>query len=75
VVSGYKGHLIRKFFENGKTDFTISYVHNKDYDTTNNIYSLFLAKDVIASDFLLMESDIIFDSHLIGELIYPDRIL
>ena len=55
-------------------DLAIEYVRNPLYRTTNNIYSLWLAGAELNESFLLMESDLIFDASLIGELLVPDRI-
>ena len=39
-------------------------------ETTNNIYSLYMAKDVLAQDdTILLESDLIYDKKIIRELI------
>jgi histidinol-phosphate/aromatic aminotransferase/cobyric acid decarboxylase-like protein/choline kinase len=48
----------------------ITYLQNPLYETTNNIYSLWLARDVLtADDTILLESDVIFDPKLIDDLI------
>jgi len=58
---GLKAHLNRRF-----KDLKIAYVHNKDYATTNNIYSLILAKKhMVKDDSLLFESDLMFDRDII----------
>ena len=41
---------------------------NKDYASTNNIYSLWLAKDHIKNDVILLEGDIIFKKELLVPL-------
>jgi histidinol-phosphate/aromatic aminotransferase/cobyric acid decarboxylase-like protein/choline kinase len=48
----------------------ITYVQNDIYDKTNNIYSLYLAKDyLVQDDTLLLESDLIFENRLISDMI------
>ncbi len=44
------------------------------YKTTNNIYSLWLARDVIDEPFLLIESDLVFDTDMLKDMLYPDRV-
>ena len=47
----------------------IEFVFNKEYERTNNIYSLYLARDhLLTDDTLLLESDIIFDDIIINHL-------
>jgi len=67
VVTGYRGEMIRSFLENldnldhlEKPSFT--FLHNADYEHNNNIYSLWMAGEVVrGKDFLLMDSDILCD--------------
>lgn len=70
IVVGYQGENLKKYILNkhkGELDFV--FINNDVYDTTNNIYSFYLAKDELAKDdTILLESDIIFDENLIKEL-------
>jgi choline kinase len=49
-------------------------VRNPLYRTTNNIYSLWLARSEIQESFLLIESDLIFEASLLEGLLIPDKI-
>ena len=81
IVTGYKAEMIKEFAEmyikeNTTADKTengsisISFIHNADYSTTNNIYSLWLAKDKMeGKDFLLMDSDIYCDPMLVKTIV------
>ncbi len=64
VVTGYRGDMIREFLEQtpfeGQPHFT--FLHNTDYEHNNNIYSLWIAGEVVrGKEFLLMDSDILCD--------------
>ena len=49
-------------------EIEINYIDNDVYDTTNNIYSLYMAKDVLSQDdTILLESDLIFDKKIIKD--------
>ncbi len=74
VVVGHLEDRIRSYLNECAGDLTIEYVRNPVYRTTNNIYSLWLAAAELAEPFLLMESDLIFESSMIGGLLVPDRI-
>ena len=66
VVTGYKGEALRQHLESIRGDLEIEYVDNPEYYRTNNIYSLWLAKDKLQEeDTLLLESDLIYDYSLI----------
>ncbi len=74
VVTGHLEDCIKNFLETRAGNLTIEYVFSPLYKTTNNIYSLWMARDIINEPFLLIESDLVFDPSLLAEMIYPDRI-
>ena len=74
VVTGYLESHIRDFLGDQSGDIKIEYVFSPLYKTTNNIYSLWMARKAIKEPFLLLESDLVFDEALLGEMLYPDRI-
>lgn len=75
MVIGYKGNVLKnfiseKFNSSNLNGMKIEYIENPVYDKTNNIYSLFLAKEELANDdTLLLESDLIFKPSIISNLI------
>lgn len=74
IVVGYKKENLKKHVQSLRIKTPIEYVENINYDSTNNIYSLFLAKDfLLQDDTLLFESDIIFEESMIDELINDSR--
>lgn len=72
LVLGYKKENVINYIKEKGLDkkIEIEYVFNEVYDTTNNIYSLFLAKDIFKrEDTILLESDLIYEPSIIKELI------
>ena len=74
VVTGYLENHIRKFLGNRAGNIKIEYIFSPLYKTTNNIYSLWMAREMINEPFLLIESDLVFDPSLLADMLYPDRI-
>jgi choline kinase len=74
VVIGHMGDQIRDFLNKYANDMQIDYVHSAAYRTTNNIYSLWLAREHIREPFLLLESDLVFDTSMLGDMLDPDKI-
>ncbi len=78
IVTGHKGEELKKYIEDNFSgrDMEFVFIHNADFDKTNNIYSLYMAKEYLeAEDTILLESDLIFDSKVIRdvkECSYPD---
>ena len=70
LVVGYKREVLKNFLKGKYKEIQINYIDNDVYDTTNNIYSLYMAKDVLSQDdTILLESDLIYDKKIIKELI------
>jgi histidinol-phosphate/aromatic aminotransferase/cobyric acid decarboxylase-like protein len=79
IVIGYKGAELQEYLANVFVQTPIVFVENPIYDKTNNIYSLYLAKDYMREqDTLLLESDIIIEDAVLSKLVkhpYPDLAL
>lgn len=74
VVTGYLDHCIRAFLQNSAPDMQVDYVFNPVYQTTNNIYSLWLARKAIQEPFVLVESDLVFQASMLNDMLTPDKI-
>lgn len=74
VVTGHLEDCIRDFLKTRAGNIKIEYVFSPLYKTTNNIYSLWMARKIIDEPFMLIESDLIFEPSLLTEMLYPDRI-
>jgi choline kinase len=74
VVVGYLGECIREFLADHAAGLTVDYVTSPRYRTTNNLYSLWLARKEIREPFLLVECDLVFDAPLLGDMLRPDKI-
>lgn len=69
LVVGYKGQNVKDYLGDEYKGMPIIYVDNPIYDKTNNIYSLFLAKDyLLEEDTILLESDLIYESAVVKKL-------
>jgi len=74
VVVGHEGDQIRDFLRSSVSDLKVSYINNPRYRTTNNLYSLWLAREAIEQSFLLLECDLFFEARLLSGMLQPDRI-
>jgi len=75
IVIGYKADLVRDFIKNiYDNNKKLKIIENKDFLTTNNMYSLFLTQDSIKNSFLLINGDVILDKEIIDKfLIFPHK--
>jgi NDP-sugar pyrophosphorylase family protein len=65
------GHLKEKIYDTIGTSFNgmkVSYIESDRYTTTNNIYSLWLAREHLTEDIVLIESDVFFERLLLDHM-------
>lgn len=74
LVTGYKSEMIEMEVEKYSGQIEIEFVYNSDYDTTNNIYSLWLAEPNIKDPFVLIESDLFLLPETLIHFKRPDQI-
>jgi len=71
IVIGYEGSSLKEYIKELNIQTSIQYVFNPIYEKTNNIYSLFLARDfLLEDDTILLESDLIFDDEVLTRIIH-----
>ena len=69
VVTGYRGEMIREWINTHRPTLKWTFIDNADYEHNNNIYSLWLAGQVVrGQEFLLMDSDILCDPKAVAEV-------
>ena len=82
IVTGYLHEQIENFVRKTYQDSlplgegrggSFRFIHNKDYETTNNIYSLWLARpEAEGQEVLLLDSDLLYDPRIV-ELVLADK--
>lgn len=79
LVVGYEGQQLMDYVNSLGLKTPVEYVVNDVYDKTNNIYSLYLAKEyLLQDDTLLLESDLVYEEAVIIKLVdtpYPSLVL
>jgi len=73
IVTGHEKECIMDYLGEKSGDFSIEYVYSPLYKTTNNIYSLWMARKIINEPFVLFESDLVMNTTLLADMVYPDR--
>ena len=70
LIIGYEGDKLKKLLGNSYNGTKILYVENLKFASTNNIYSVYLAKKyLVQDDTILIESDLIFEKEVIKQTI------
>ncbi len=75
IVTGYLHEMIENFVaEKYGNSIDVKFIHNTIFDSTNNIYSLWLARpEADDEDFLLLDSDLLYDPQIIQMVIACEK--
>ncbi|TFH02453.1 MAG: phosphocholine cytidylyltransferase family protein [Calditrichales bacterium] len=70
IGTGYLQEQIVEFIRTNFPELKVTFVYNEKFDTTNNIFSLWLTREYLMdTPMILMDSDIIFDHRIIKQLL------
>lgn len=71
IVTGYLHEQIEDFVQQTYGNrIRACFIHNKDYETTNNIYSLWLARPKAdGEEVLLLDSDLLYDGQIVERVL------
>ncbi len=76
IVIGYEGQKLKHYLTEKYPNYNLKFVENSIFDKTNNIYSLWLAREYMSQEeTLLLESDLIFEDSALKAALespYPD---
>lgn len=79
MVVGYEGEKLKDYVRSIPLDTPVEFIENDIYYKTNNIYSLYLARQALLDDdTLLLESDLIFEDAVLDKIVndpYPSLAL
>lgn len=68
ILAGHKAERLKE------VALHCRFIHNEIYDTTNNIYSLWLARgELVGQEFLLLNSDVLFASQMVKNILQDAR--
>ena len=68
-VTGYRENMIKDYLGRNFAGVNMTILTNPDYENNNNSYSLWMTKNYVKDDFILLDSDILFDGKIIARLL------
>ena len=69
IVVGHHKEKIRERVKDNFNGMQVTYIESEVYDKTNNVYSLWLAREHMTQDVLLLEGDVFFEKQLIDRML------
>jgi len=74
ITTGSLEEKIKGFVKNKYPDLKVTYVKNPIFEETNYIYSLWLTKDIVKDDdVILLHGDLIYDPKLMEKIVKTDK--
>ena len=74
ITIGPFGEVIPNHVKEGFPNLSVTYVRNEVYDKTNYIYSMYLAKEYIQEDLVLLHGDIVLEENALPKLLSDRRV-
>jgi HAD superfamily hydrolase (TIGR01450 family) len=69
VCVGFKASEVINFCKNNYPKVKFYFIENKTFQETNNMFSLFLAKEFLNDDIILMNGDVVIEGQIIEQLV------
>ena len=69
ITTGLFREVLTDYCESLDLPLEYTFVHNPDFRTTNYIYSIYCARDVLDDDILLMHGDLVFENEALDRLL------
>ena len=69
ITTGLFDHVLEAYCESLDLPLGYTFVHNPDYRITNYIYSIYLAREVLDDDILLMHGDLVFENEVLDKVL------
>jgi aspartate racemase len=69
LVVGHMEHAVRAAYGSRFGSMELTYVSNPNYEATSNLFSLWLAREELDEDLLLIEGDLRFEPELLRRLV------
>ena len=69
IVLGYYKEMIIEYIRNNHSELKFTYITNHEFSETNTSYSAYLCKDLLSSETLLMNGDVLYPPRLLDQII------
>lgn len=73
MTTGAFDDVLVRYCQSLNLPISYTFVKNPEYEETNYIYSIYLAREYLDDDIILMHGDLVFESSIISEMIAIDK--
>ena len=69
ITTGPFPNVLESYLRENYGDINFTFINNSLYNQTNYIYSIYLARDVLEGDILLLHGDLVFETSVIQDVL------
>ena len=69
ITTGLFDRVLEAYCESLDLPLEYTFVHNPDYRVTNYIYSIYLAREALDDDIILMHGDLVFENEVLDQVL------
>lgn len=69
ITTGYLNSELENYCKSLNVSLKYEFVYNPDYSKTNYIYSIYLARNMLDDDIILLHGDLIFDNNILTSML------
>lgn len=73
ITTGFMADRLKHYAASIELPLRLCFVNNDEYDTTNYIYSMYLAEDDLQDDILLLHGDLVFEQNVLENMINCEK--
>lgn len=73
ITTGYFDKVLREYVNTLSLPLNITFIKNEEYRNTNYIYSLFLTKNCVRDDIILMHGDLVFEEDILRKALKSEK--
>lgn len=73
ITTGYLEDVLIEYCQSLQLDYKYKFINNPRYRDTNYIYSIYLAKDHLDDDLIMMHGDLVFDEIVLEKVIEAEK--
>lgn len=69
ITTGYLNKILEEYCKTLNRKLDIEFVYSAEYEKTNYIYSIYLAKELLQDDIVMLHGDLVFSTELLKEML------
>lgn len=73
MTTGFSENILKSYADSIDSPLNIRYVHNPVFMDTNYIYSIYLAREHLNDDILLLHGDLVFEKSVLEEIFHSSK--